>query len=162
MSLAGGPHDPWGHPRPWKCPQGVPGPLRTSPPWMPPPRAGDPLGQNGSPQSHPGIPSTPNPVGNTGGHRRHPSIPPTRAAESGEWARRPLENPMNGVQVPCLGAATQVPTGVGGPPQNQSRGGGLDPPSTPQSRRRAGAFTDFNLVLFLETKKNNPKKEKIK
>lgn len=152
---------PWAIPAPWKCPQRVPRPLRTSCPWMLPPRSGDSLGQKGSlgkgqgsvpPKRHPGCPQHPK---SDGEHRRRPSIPPTchRAAEPGEtheWSSSP-----------CLGAVTQIPTGVGGTPKISHREG-LDPPHTPQRRRRVGAFTDFNLVLFLETKKKPTQKKKKK
>lgn len=177
VSLPAVPTIPWDIPAPWKCPQGIPGRLRTTapPPHMCPqgsPRPGDPPRPKDDPgnrprvppKSHPGDPQHPK-SSRDGEHQGTPPIPPQPttgkqnlgSGQGGTWR-------IPGMGFKSLfGCCHSDPHRSRGSPQNQSQGGAGPLPLTPQSRRRVGAFTDFNLVLFLETKKKtNPKKEKIK
>lgn len=135
----GSPRDPLGHPRPMERPQGSSGS---------PPRPKGVPGKRSRipPKGHPGCPQHPK---SSGEHRGTPLNPPQLSQ-----GQQNLENGQGGTwRIPgkgfkfLFGGCTQIPTGVGGP-------------STISHRHWVGAFTDFNLVLLLETKKkNNPKKE---
>lgn len=102
-------------------------------------------GQGSPPKVTQRIPSTPNPVGigNTRGRLPFPPNPPRGSRTWGVDKVAPGESQEWGSS-PCLGAATQIPTGVEGPPKISHREG-LDPsPST----HRAGAGLGHSQILI--------------